>query len=279
MFEVAAAQLALMRPAFVLTVGDMIEGGTEDQAQLTREWDEFDKRLDVLHAPFFHVAGNHDLTNLVQRKVWETRYGPRYYHFRYRDVLFLVLDTEDYSDAEMTEIYDQRAAYLEARRTNPASAQSLPYASRLEARLGEIGPDQSAYFEKAIANNKDARWTFVLFHKPVYQRNDEFGLKRIESALKGRNFTVLNGHLHRYSYVQREGHDYIMLGTTGGERGFDGSEGAIDHFMWVTMTSEGPSIANLRLDGVLDKTGHLPANGAKLCLSYGAPPCPQPLVR
>lgn len=275
-FEVAAAQLALMRPAFVLTVGDMIEGGTEDAAELTREWDEFDARLKPLHAPFFHVAGNHDLTNLVQRKVWETRYGPRYYHFRYRDALFLVLDTEDYSDAEMKEIYEQRAAFLEARRTNPASAQGLPYASRLEAKLGEISPAQSAYFEAAIAANKDARWTFVLMHKPVYQREDDLGLKQIEGALKGRPYTVLNGHLHRYGYAQREGRDYIMLGTTGGERGFDGSEGAIDHFMWVTMTKDGPSIANLRLDGVLDKTGKIPANGAALCLSYGAPPCPAP---
>jgi hypothetical protein len=70
-----------------------------------------------------------------------------------------------------------------------------------------------------------------------------------------------------------------MLGTTGGERGFDGSEGAIDHFMWVTMTGEGLSMANLRLDGVLDKTGHVPANGAKLCLNYGASPCPQAPAR
>jgi hypothetical protein len=147
-FEVAAAQVALMRPAFVMTVGDMIEGGTEDQVQLACEWDEFDNRLEALHAPFFHLAGNHDLTNLAQRQAWETRYGQRYYHFRYRDVLFLILDTQDYSDAEMKEIYDPRAAYLEARRANPASGQSLPHASRLEAKLGEVGPGQSAYFWK-----------------------------------------------------------------------------------------------------------------------------------
>lgn len=278
-FEVAAAQLALMRPSFVLTVGDMIEGGTEDKAQLQREWDEFDARLAPLHAPFFHVAGNHDLTNLAQRDVWSERYGRRYYHFLYKDVLFLVLDTEDYSAAEMKEIYEQRAQYLDARRNSPATAPSLPYASRLEAKLGEISPDQSAYFEKAIAANPQARWTFILFHKPVYQREDDLGLKRIEAALKGRPYTVLNGHLHRYSYAEREGRDYIMLGTTGGERGFDGSAGALDHFMWITMTKDGPSIANLRLDGVLDKTATIPAGGAKLCLDWGAPPCPAPPVR
>ncbi len=278
-FEVAAAQLALMRPALILTVGDMIDGGTEDKAELTRQWDGFDRRLGVLQAPFFHVAGNHDMTNLTQRAVWEARYGRRYYHFRYKDVLFLVLDTEDYSDAEMKEIYEQRAAYIEARRKDPAEAQKLPYASRLEAKLGEIGPTQNAYFEKAIADNAEVRWTFLLFHKPVYQRDDNGGLNRIEKALGDRPYTVLNGHLHRYSHAERNGRDYIMLGTTGGERGFDGSEGAIDHFMWITMTKDGPSIANLRLDGVLDKTARVPANGAALCLDYGKPPCPAPPAR
>ena len=113
-------------------------------------------------------------------------------------------------------------------------------------------------------------------HKPSYERTDELGLGRIERALQARPYTVLNGHLHRYSYAERNGRDYVMLGTTGGERAFDGSEGAMDHVMWVRMTKDGPSIANLRLDGVLDKTGHVPAGGEKLCLSHGAPPCPQP---
>lgn len=273
-FEVAAQQLALMRPSFVLTVGDMIDGGTEDETKLRAQWEEFDARLSVLHAPFFHVGGNHDLTNLTQRRIFEERYGRRYYHFLYRGVLFLALDTEDYSDAEMKEIYEQRDAYIKARRDNPAAAASLPYASRIEAKLGEIGPDQSAYFEKVLADNPDARWTFLLFHKPVYQRDDGQGLARIEKALQGRKYTVFNGHLHRYSYAERNGRDYIMLGTTGGERGFDGSTGAIDHFMWVTMTAEGPSMANLRLDGVLDKKAEIPAGGAKLCLDFGGPNCP-----
>ena len=44
-FEVAAAELALLRPAFILTTGDLIEGGTEDAALLNREWDAFDARL------------------------------------------------------------------------------------------------------------------------------------------------------------------------------------------------------------------------------------------
>lgn len=274
-FEVAAAQLALLRPAFVLTVGDMIDGGKEDEARLQAEWDEFDARLKALNAPFFHLGGNHDLTNPTQRRVWERRYGPRYYHFSYRGVLFLVMDTEDYSQARMEEIYRQRAEYIAMRKTDPAKARTLPYATLMEARVGEVSEAQSAYFEGVLKNNPNARWTFVLMHKPAWRRGDDHGLKRIEAALKGRPHTVLNGHVHRYSHEVRGGVDYITLGTTGGERGFDGSKGAMDHMMWVTMTEDGPAFANLRLDGVLDKTGEIPAGGAKLCLDHGGPNCPK----
>ena len=273
-FDVAAADLALLRPAFILTIGDLIEGGTEDEAKLRAEWDEFDARLAGTHARFFHAGGNHDLTNLAQRRVWASRYGPRYYHFSYKGVLFLVLDTEDYSPERIQEIYHLRADYLDALAKDRAKAALLPYAKLMEAGVGEIGPAQNAYFEKALAANRHARWTVVLVHKPAWRRPDGHGFDRIEAALKGRPYTVLSGHLHRYGYAARNDQDYITLGTTGGERAFDGSPGAMDHLMWITMTKDGPSIANLRLDGVLDKTGRIPAGGETLCLDHGPPKCP-----
>ena len=273
-FEVAAAELGLLHPAFIITVGDLIDGGTEDAAKLNAEWDEFDARLAGTHAPFFHVGGNHDLTNMVQRRVFEARYGRRYYHFSYKGVLFLVLDTEDYPPARMAEIYHLRDDYLQALKTDPAKAETLPYATLMEAKVGEVGPEQSAYFERVLKAHPKARWTVVLMHKPAWRREDGHGLARIEAALKGRPYTLLNGHLHRYGYTTRNGQDYITLGTTGGGRAFDGSQGAMDHMIWVTMTRDGPSIANLKLDGVLDKTGHVPAGGDGLCLDHGGPKCP-----
>ena len=48
-----------------------------------------------LEMPFFYVAGNHDMSNAVMAEEWKERFGPSYYHFRYRDVLFLVLNTEE----------------------------------------------------------------------------------------------------------------------------------------------------------------------------------------
>jgi predicted MPP superfamily phosphohydrolase len=92
-FNVAVAQLKQLRPDFIVSVGDLIEGESEDEAQLLKEWDSFDKRAERAGAPIFRVGGNHDLSNVTMWEMWSERYGPRYYYFIYRHVLFLILDS------------------------------------------------------------------------------------------------------------------------------------------------------------------------------------------
>ena len=58
-----------------------------------------DSEIDTMFAGMktrvFHLPGNHDVSNPLQQKVWRQRYGPTYSHFRYRDALFCLLDTQD----------------------------------------------------------------------------------------------------------------------------------------------------------------------------------------
>jgi hypothetical protein len=75
---------------------------------------------------------------------------------------------------------------------------------------------------------------------------------------------VFYGHVHSYLYQQRLGHDYIRLATTGGVQ-IEGRENAFDHVTLVTVSDDGVDIANLRLDGILDKTGIIPAGGEAIC--------------
>ena len=59
-FEPAMQTVNLMQPAFVVSVGDLIEGYTKNRVQLRKEWDELDSFVGQLDAPFFYTAGNHD---------------------------------------------------------------------------------------------------------------------------------------------------------------------------------------------------------------------------
>lgn len=263
--ELAVEQINLLRPEFILSIGDLVEGGTEDTVQLRKEYDHYDERLSKAKAPIFHLGGNHDLTNPVMRKYWESRYGKRYYHFIYKNVLFMILDSEDYPEERLWKVYRARKRAIELLDSGKIElAQLTEYYRMPERATGEISDDQSAYFEKVIKDNPNVRWTFVLMHKPVWQRTGKGSLERIEAALASRRYTVLNGHQHKYSYTERNQNDYIMIATTGGGQD-PTSDRAFDHIMFTTMVDKEPVFANLRLGGILNKQGYIPMEGDQYC--------------
>lgn len=67
-FELAARQMALLRPEFAISVGDLIEGGG-DRQELIAEWESFDARTALIGAPYVYVGGNHDLSSETERAV------------------------------------------------------------------------------------------------------------------------------------------------------------------------------------------------------------------
>jgi hypothetical protein len=106
-----------------------------------------------------------------------------------------------------------------------------------------------------LANYPDVRWTFLFVHRPVWQASEsDEKFMQIEAALQARPYTVFAGHAHTYEYQKRHGMGYIRLSTTGGVWVLD-PPGNYDHIAWITMTDEGPVVANITLDGIFDKTG------------------------
>ena len=221
-FDSAVQKLNLLEPEFVISVGDLIEGYTENQQQLRAEWDEFDGLVRGLAAPFFYVPGNHDLSNDVMRETWRERYGPSYYSFVYKNVLFLCLNS---MDGELHRISDTQVAWL---------------ASELQ-------------------KHQHVRWTLVFLHTPLWDdpsgnTPDTSKWAPIEAALGARRYTVFAGHHHRYVKRERGNHKYFTLATTGGGSALRGpGYGEFDHVVWVTMTRAGPEVANLMLDGIRDE--------------------------
>ena len=215
--------LNLMRPEFVVSIGDLIEGYTTDEKIVKAEWQEFEGFVNQLDSKFFFVAGNHDVTNAMMHRLWRERFGPEWYSFDYKDVHFLCLSSED-----------------------------------PESRIGE---EQLAWIRDDLKTHADARWTLVFLHKPLWAyaerelaagNQDSTNWKQVEELLAERPHNVFAGHHHQYVQFDRRGTQYYQLATTGGGSRLRGQPyGEFDHVVWVTMEKEGPHIANLRLDGVL----------------------------
>ena len=214
-FDDAVEKLNMMMPEFVLSVGDLIQGYTENREQIKKEWDVFNQKVEKLNMPFFYLPGNHDITNIVMQEEWEKQFGRRYYNFTYKDVLFIIMDSNDDDDFNLTEI-------------------------------------QTSYVLKALEENKNVKWTFVLVHHPIWKYDTGDRFEKIEEALSDRKHTIIAGHEHRYQYIERKKSNYYVLGTTGGGSRLRGNRfGEFDHIVWMTMTDNGPVMANLRLDGIL----------------------------
>lgn len=263
-FEVAVEQINQFNPRFVLSVGDLIEGGTEDTLQLKREWEFFDQRADKLEKPFFHLGGNHDLTHPAMKQFWNSRYGPTYYHFIYNDILFLMLDSEDFEETRMLEIYEARAQALKMIRGEvEGEYTNSEYYHMQERKTGSISTSQRNYFEEVLNTNPGVKWTFVFMHKPLWKNEDNKEWMPLEDLLSKRRHTVINGHYHSFSHEKKGENSYIMLGTTGGAQDSE-DPNSFDHITWVKIKDGVPTLSHLRMDGILNEKGEIPLKGDSL---------------
>jgi hypothetical protein len=213
----------LLRPEFVMSVGDLIEGYSGDAQKVEAEWAEFLGFIDRMEMKFFFVPGNHDLKDAAMHRIWREHFGPEWYSFDYKGVHFVALNSEDPSD--------------------------------------HLGDEQLAWLDRDLAEHADARWTLLFLHKPLWtyaERNrnagnpDTTNWKKVEAMLGSRPHTVFAGHVHNYTQYDRNGMRYYHLATTGASSQLRGIPyGEFDHVTWLTMEADGPRVTHLLLDGVL----------------------------
>ena len=234
-FPEAVKKVNDLRPEFVMSVGDLITGGSrqKNESVIMNQWKEFNSFIKGFDMPFFYLPGNHDVSNEVGDRVWDKLYGVRYYSFIYKNVLFLCLNTQE----------------------GPGW------------RPPSLGEKQIQWINEELKKHDKVRWTMVFLHQPLWLmeegilirregqktlRKSDTGWPKVEKALGGRKYTVFAGHIHHYAKYIRNNRSYYMLGTTGGGSQLRGTSfGEFDHATWVTMTDQGPQLANLRLDGIL----------------------------
>lgn len=267
-FPDAVRKLNLLKPEFVISVGDLVEAYGVDAAEIERQWDKFEGMIAPLEAPFFYVAGNHDYGSDIMNAAWERRVGRSYYHFIYRDVMFLILNTEEETAEMPPEVQTLIKEYEHLKPIDPEAA--LVVGKKLMTMVdfendmpGRFSETQIAWMQDTLADNPDVKHTLVFMHQPIWQGTSSPHMELLEDALGDRAYSVFAGHVHNYKRFEKHGHRLIRLGTTGGAWSkYPDDPNSFDHVTLITMTDEGPSIANLALDGIIDEHGH-PHGGTK----------------
>jgi len=266
-FQQAMRQISWLQPDFILSVGDLIEGYTDDKAEIARQWANVESSVALAGVPFIYTQGNHDVDNEATHAAWIERHGAPYYSFTYKGALFVVLNTEDPPTPMEEKTAKQFYWMVDLMKKDQDKAEKLivdhlnhgPSATGdsekgfMSLEVANISDKQLAFFRDTLAKHPNPTWTFVVMHKPAWKMASP-AFAKIQAMLGGRNYTVFAGHTHYFTHDVLDGHDLINMATTGGIMQKVGP-GTLDHTMLVTMGPNGPFYANTRLSGLMDVAG------------------------
>ena len=256
-FEDTMDALKNLNPDFVLSVGDLIEGYWLDHKDAHKEWDDMDLCVQKLELPFFRAIGNHDCGSELMMDVWRERYGHDYYAFCYRNILFLISNTED-PPIPIPEKYIPVLRELEQLvKHNPATAEQkiqafldqIPEDEKLPSTLKScIGDIQIKFIQQVLEENQNVDWTFIVMHRPLWKTDDP-NYVRLENILKDRKYTLFAGHLHNLEVTESKGNYQIQMGRTGACKHKKEMDD-FHHFLWVSVKDGVPNFSVIKLEGI-----------------------------
>jgi predicted phosphodiesterase len=215
-YEEIISEIERLKPDFVLTVGDMIEGPVSDTIETNRRWEEYKSLISKISMPIYFTPGNNDIWDNASLLFYKRNIGKPYYSFDVKRVHFICLD-----------------------------------ASRYE-KSSELPKEQLAWLVNDLKKNKKAAYTIVFYHKPFWV--DEIAMGKpdtLHTIFKNYGVdAVFNGHVHEYFSGKIDGILYTDVSTSGGA-GDVGPTGILYHFTWVTVDKNGISIAPIKINSVL----------------------------
>ncbi len=210
-------EIEMLKPEFVMTVGDMIEGYTQDTAVMVEEWEEYLTLIEPLTVPIHHTPGNHDITTDAMQGAFKEYIGDPYYSFNYqkKNLHIIVLDNSRYNTPE------------------------------------EIPEEQIEWLTKDLKKHRKSAWTCVFMHKPLWFNGIAAGNPdMLHDIFKDNGVdAVFTGHFHTYFSGEFDGVKYTSLGSSGGGTRTDIAD-LYYHFAWVTVDNDGISIAPIKMGAV-----------------------------
>ncbi|MEW6050669.1 MAG: metallophosphoesterase [Candidatus Zixiibacteriota bacterium] len=215
-YEQAVAEIERLKPDFVLTVGDMIEGYTPDSMLLNQQWDEYFGVVKSLSMPIYYTPGNHDITYDAALPTYRSRVGEPYHSWDIGNMHFVSVDNSRWEKSE------------------------------------QLPVEQLDWLAADLQKNQNAKHMFVMFHKPFWYNSIATGKPDTLHNLfvKYGVDAVFCGHFHKYFSATYDGIMYTCIGSSGGAMD-DDPTGIGYHFGWVTVDDAGIHVNPIKLGSVL----------------------------
>lgn len=179
-YERAWKDVAAQNPAFVVGVGDTIQGLNDESAEA--EWQSVKRILHPFRRfPLYLAPGNHDIWSDESQKLFEKYSGhPDHYGFDYGQAHFTIVDN---------------------------------------SRSERFSPEEMAFLKADLEAHAAQPLKFIVSHRPSWLmetlfNNTEFPLHRL--AKKYGVQYVIAGHVHEMLHFQLQGVTYLSMPSAGG---------------------------------------------------------------
>ena len=212
-FKEMVGEIAKLKPAFVLHVGDFVPG-SGDMTKLKRQYWEFKKVMDTVGVPYYLALGNHDGGSPEAHQVFQGLLRKTFYSFNYGNSHFVVLDTTPAGQAHW--ISDEEFAWLKK--------------------------------DLAAANGKSDH-VFVMGHDPLYPVDGHIGSSldahperrdRLAALFRKYGVVYFAGHEHLFDHGVYNGVTQVITGG-GGAGLYKSKKGTGDFHHFVIITIDGRS--------------------------------------
>jgi len=219
-YEEIILEIERLKPDFTMTVGDMIEGYTDDTTELRRQWEEYLAIVAPLSAPIHYTPGNHDITTGEDdgsvAQVYRHFVEPPYHSFNYQNTHLIVLDNSRWDKSD------------------------------------DLPDEQINWLIADLKKNRKTAFTMVFFHKPFWFETLALGKRdRLHDIFREQGVdAVFTGHFHTYFSGEYDGILYTGIGSSSGATEPDVT-GLMYHFGWITVNEEGIHVAVIKKDSVL----------------------------
>ncbi len=179
-YEQVWSAISDRKPAFVLGVGDLVEGGKDATAEA--EWEEWAKIMTPWKSvPFYPAPGNHDIWSAPSEVLFRKFTGRApHYSFGSGPVHVTVLDN---------------------------------------SRTDDLAPSEYEFLEADLKAHADASVKIIVSHRPFWLFGVMLGDREARLQQLAKKYDVryvIAGHVHAMLHGQLDGVDYVSMPSSGG---------------------------------------------------------------
>lgn len=223
-FRQCINEFNILKPDFVLHVGDIVLGGAAEG--VPPQWDLFEEVIAECNPPVVALPGNHDISDEATENLWLERMGPTHYSFHYGNSFFVLLNSEE------------------------------------AGAIDRLSDEQVAWLDEQL-DSTTAQHIFVFLHRPYFSHEgdpDEAEARwrkhwsNVAATFAGHPVrAVFAGHRHMYlDCGVRDGVHYVICGGASvyGMHGTE-EEGNFNHYLRVRVRGDDVSWAVIKPGAIL----------------------------